>query len=101
MKKAGLIDSLRGAQGGYLLLKEPSVLSVADILDVLDGPVLHHVVHRDSAFDRHLPKQELVLGHVWKQVAEAEHEVLHRITITELASRQRVIEEHRNPMYHI
>ena len=49
LKKAGLIDSLRGAQGGYLLLKEPSALSVADILEVLDGPVLHPAVHRDSA----------------------------------------------------
>ena len=101
LKKAGLIDSLRGAQGGYLLLKEPSALSVADILEVLDGPVLHHAVHRDSAFDRRLPKQELLLGDVWKQVAEAEHDVLHRITINELARRQRAIEQHRNPMYHI
>jgi|SRR5512147_163677 Rrf2 family protein len=101
LKKAGLIDSLRGAQGGYLLLKEPSALSVADILEVLDGPVLHQTVHRDSAFDRQLPKQELLLEHVWKQVAEAEHDVLHRITINELASRQRVIEEQHNPMYHI
>lgn len=101
LKKAGLIDSLRGAQGGYLLLKEPSALSVADILEVLDGPVLHHAVHRDSAFDRQLSKQELLLGDVWKQVAEAEHDVLHRITINELASRQRAIEQHRNPMYHI
>jgi len=101
LKKAGLIDSLRGAQGGYLLLKEPSALSVADILEVLDGPVLHHEINQDLVLDRQLPKEELVLGHVWKQVAEAEHQVLHRITITELASRQRVIEEHRNPMYHI
>lgn len=101
LKKAGLIDSLRGAQGGYLLLKEPSALSVADILEVLDGPVRHHAVHQDSAFNRNLPKQELLLGDVWKQVAEAEHDVLHRITINELASRQRAIEQHRNPMYHI
>ena len=33
MKKAGLVDSLRGAQGGYMLTKEPSALSVADILE--------------------------------------------------------------------
>lgn len=101
LKKAGLIDSLRGAQGGYRLLKEPSALSVADILEVLDGPVLHHAVHQNPAFDRHPPKQELLLGYVWKQVAEAEHDVLHRITINELASRQHAIEQHRNPMYHI
>ena len=101
MKKAGLVESLRGAQGGYLLLKEPSALSVADILEVLEGPVFHRAFQSDQPLDRHLPKQELVLGQVWKQVAQAEHEVLHRITIDDLAGRQRAIEERRNPMYHI
>lgn len=101
MKKAGLVESLRGAQGGYMLLKEPSALSVADILEVLDGPVFHRVFQSDQPFGRHLPKQELLLGQVWKQVAQAEHEVLNRVTIDELAGRQRAIEERRNPMYHI
>jgi Rrf2 family protein len=101
MKKAGLIDSLRGAQGGYMLLKDPSALSVADILEVLDGPVLYPAISNDSLADRHLPKQELLLGHVWKQVAQAEHDVLQRITIDELADRQRAIEARQNPMYHI
>jgi Rrf2 family protein len=101
MKKAGLIESLRGAQGGYMLLKEPSALSVADVLEVLDGPVFHRAFQNDSVLDRHLPKQELLLGHVWKQVAQAEHDVLHRITIDELAGRQRAIEERHSPMYHI
>lgn len=101
MKKAGLVESLRGAQGGYLLLKEPSALSVADILEVLEGPVFHRVFQSDQLSDRALSKQELLLGQVWKQVAQAEHEVLNRITIDELAGRQRAIEERRNPMYHI
>jgi Rrf2 family protein len=101
MKKAGLVESLRGAQGGYLLLKEPSALSVADILEVLEGPVFQRAFQGDQPFDRSLSKQELLLGQVWKQVALAEHEVLNRITIDELAGRQRAIEELRNPMYHI
>ncbi|MBM4126350.1 MAG: Rrf2 family transcriptional regulator [Nitrospira sp.] len=101
MKKAGLVESLRGAQGGYLLSKEPSALSVADILEVLEGPVFYRAFQGDQPFDRPLPKQELLLGQVWKQVAQAEHEVLNRITIDELAGRQRAIEERRNPMYHI
>jgi Rrf2 family protein len=101
MKKAGLVESLRGAQGGYLLLKEPAALSVADILEVLEGPVFHRAFQNDQPFGRSLSKQELLLGQVWKQVAQAEHEVLHRITIDELAGRQRAIEERRNPMYHI
>lgn len=101
MKRAGIIDSLRGAQGGYRLLKEPSALSVADVLEVLDGPVLDRVISNDSLVDRHLPKRELLLGHVWEQVAQAERDVLQRITIDELADRQREMEAHHHPMYHI
>src|SRR5262249_2698903 len=40
MKKAGLISSLRGAQGGYVLTKNPADLSIAEILEALDGPLL-------------------------------------------------------------
>jgi len=101
MKRAGIIDSLRGAQGGYKLLKEPSVLSVADVLEVLDGPVLHRIAGHDTMIDQHLPKQEQVLGHVWEQVAQAEQDVLQKITIDELADRQRQMEAHHHPMYHI
>ena len=40
MKKAGLVSSVRGAQGGYVLLKKPSEVSVVEILEALDGPLL-------------------------------------------------------------
>ena len=39
MKKAGLVSSLRGAQGGYVLSKKPSEVSVVEILEALDGPL--------------------------------------------------------------
>lgn len=101
MKKAGLVESLRGSQGGYMLQKEPSAVSVADILEALDGPVFHRAFQGSPALDRYLTRPELLLGQVWKEVAQAEHEVLQRITIGDLALRQRVIEERRSPMYHI
>ena len=37
LKKAGLIKSRRGAQGGYMLAKEPEDISVGDILRALEG----------------------------------------------------------------
>jgi Rrf2 family protein len=101
MKKSGLVDSLRGEQGGYMLLKDPSALSIADILEALDGPVFHRAFQSQSVFERRLTKQELLLGKVWEQVEAAEREVLGRITVEQLAGRQRAIEEQRNPMYHI
>ena len=37
LKKAGIVKSIRGAQGGYLLAKKPEEISVGDILRALEG----------------------------------------------------------------
>lgn len=37
LKKAGIVNSIRGAQGGYVLAKDPEEISVGDILRALEG----------------------------------------------------------------
>lgn len=39
LKKAGLIVSLRGAKGGYILSREPKDISVGEIIRALEGPI--------------------------------------------------------------
>ena len=39
LKKAGLVNSIRGSQGGYFLARKPDEISVGDILTVLEGPI--------------------------------------------------------------
>jgi Rrf2 family cysteine metabolism transcriptional repressor len=39
LKKAGLVDSQRGAQGGYILARRPGRIAVLDILGILEGPL--------------------------------------------------------------
>jgi Rrf2 family cysteine metabolism transcriptional repressor len=39
LRKAKLIKSVRGAQGGYILNKEPKDITVSDVFDVLEGPI--------------------------------------------------------------
>ena len=39
LRKANIIRSVRGAQGGYVLCKPPSEITVGDIMCVLEGPV--------------------------------------------------------------
>jgi Rrf2 family cysteine metabolism transcriptional repressor len=86
MKKAGLVSSLRGAQGGYVLSKKPSEVSIAEILEALDGPLLPPLGGVGRAQVRRLGKPELLLGKVWEQVYQAERQVL---------------EQERSLMYHI
>ena len=101
MKKAGLVSSIRGAQGGYVLSKKPSEVSIAEILEALDGPLLPPLGGAGRAQMRRLGKPELLLGKVWEQVYQAERQVLEAISVEKLAGQQRVLEQERSLMYHI
>ncbi len=39
LRKAGLVESKRGAHGGYQLTNGPAYVTVGDILRVLEGPI--------------------------------------------------------------
>jgi Rrf2 family protein len=39
LKKAGLVRSIRGSQGGFILAKAPKDIKVKDAIDVLEGPI--------------------------------------------------------------
>ncbi|WP_455245414.1 RrF2 family transcriptional regulator [Petrachloros mirabilis] len=101
MKKAGLVSSLRGAQGGYVLTKNPSELSVADILEALDGPFLSISTSNGHSSLPRPSKNEVLLAGIWDRVSAAERHVLEGITIEELAGQQRQLDQQRSLMYHI
>lgn len=39
LRRAGLVTTVRGAQGGYQLAAEPGKITVLDIIDAMEGPV--------------------------------------------------------------
>jgi Rrf2 family protein len=39
LKKKGVVESRRGRAGGYVLLKQPSEMTIGDILRAVDGPI--------------------------------------------------------------
>jgi Rrf2 family protein len=102
MKKAGLVYSLRGAQGGYLLNKLPAEISLAQIVEALDGSLSPASGHRSTARRfREREPQESLLATVWEQVRQAELGVLNSVTLRELAERHQQLDQQRTLMYHI
>ena len=100
MKNAGLVSSQRGAQGGYVLSRKPADVSVAEILEALEGPFLRRTTEMNGR-GHPINKSEALLSKVWDRVHEAERHVLEGITVEELAGQQRQIEQQRSLMYHI
>ncbi|HAM81533.1 cysteine metabolism transcriptional regulator CymR [Ornithinibacillus bavariensis] len=75
LRNAGLIKSIRGAYGGYVLPKDPKEISAGDIIRVLEGPI----VLVEGIEDEEPAKQAL-----WRRVTEAVKEVLDTTTLEDL-----------------
>src|ERR1039457_3465253 len=39
LRRAGLVDSRRGAHGGYLLAREPAQITMAEVVEALEGRI--------------------------------------------------------------
>ena len=99
LKKAGLIQSHRGAQGGYHLAKSPEEISLLDIFEALDGPLLPSPTNgRGSVRTR--PAHAL-LGEVWENIREAEQRVLRGTSLRALTERFQQLHHEQSLMYHI
>ncbi|WP_163970093.1 cysteine metabolism transcriptional regulator CymR [Oceanobacillus halotolerans] len=75
LRNAGLIKSIRGAYGGYILAKEPKDIKAGDIIRVLEGPItpVEGIEDEDPA------KQAL-----WLRIRDAVKEVLDTTTLEDL-----------------
>lgn len=94
LKGAGLVNSTRGAAGGYQLVVPPEQVSLGDVMAVIDGPPEAGLTSSASAEST----AAKVLMSVWCEVAEVQRDMLSRITFAELVRRARTDAEH---MYYI
>lgn len=102
LKRAGVVESVRGAQGGYLLSKRPEDLSLAQILETLDGPLAPAQRGGGAARrGRERVKPDQLLGPVWERVHQAELDVLSRVTVKDLVDHHRELQQTQALMYHI
>jgi Rrf2 family cysteine metabolism transcriptional repressor len=81
LRRAGVISSQRGVKGGYRFAREPSTITVLEIVELLDGPL-----GRDSQG-------------VFEAAADAARKVLAQTTIADVLERE--MRDAGASMYHI
>jgi Rrf2 family transcriptional regulator, cysteine metabolism repressor len=82
--KAGLIESVRGPAGGYLLARKPSDLTIGDIVRVLEGPIaLSHCLEPGESADCY-QADDCVAKMVWAKVGAKIEEALDSISFHDL-----------------
>ncbi len=83
LKKAGLIKSVRGQNGGYRLAKAAGEVSVGDVLRACEGGIeVVSCVSPDEKACEH--SKCCVTGIVWKSVNEAIEDVVDSISLQKL-----------------
>jgi Rrf2 family transcriptional regulator, cysteine metabolism repressor len=99
LKKAGLIHSVRGAQGGYRLAHPPEEITLGDIIRVLEGPVTpSECVTEEAEFCERMT--ECVMHDVWGRIRTQIDEVLDSVTLADVCEEQRKMQKN-GYMYHI
>jgi len=86
LRGAGLVTSVRGATGGYTLAREPSRISLKDIVDVLEGDSLVDCLKDPKA----CPKVSVCASHdIWEMLEGKIAETLSSITLEQLTMMKR------------
>jgi Rrf2 family protein len=81
LKSAGLVQSIRGAAGGYVLAREPEEITLLDVMTVVDAQL--------SQFPTSAARSTLttrILQRTWKEVAAKERELLAGVTFADLTA---------------
>lgn len=81
LRRGELILSLRGAQGGYVLAREPKDISVGDILHALEGPLAPAdcVVENDC-----INAGKCGTRAIWKRIYDGINDVVDSISLQDM-----------------
>ena len=86
LKKAGIVNSLRGAQGGYVLARPAEEISVGEVLRALEGdlnPV--DCAEIDGSGDFCEGADTCITKFVWKRISDSINQAVNNLMISELA----------------
>src|SRR5262245_61900753 len=83
LKTHGLVNSIRGASGGYVLSRPPARISLANILQAMDD---RDPLPRRRNKDKGEPSSAAVhlLHTVWKEIQAEEQRLLEKLSLAEL-----------------
>jgi len=85
LKRGNLVESVRGAQGGYKLKKPPNEIKIIDIIEALESPIALVDYSKNSE----------VLQTFWKNI-EVKFKDLFNITLEDLVNEESLLRKRLN-----
>lgn len=87
LRKAGLVNATRGAHGGYVLSRSPAEITVADVVEVLEGPLT--LAECPSGAGCCGKPEACALNDLWANATQALVRVFEDVTLAKLVEKQR------------
>lgn len=88
--KAGLLKSRRGPRGGYMLSRDPSEITVGEIITAAQGPIVPvRCLAPDSAKKDCDIVQGCITRHIWKQTQQILVDYYNSVSISDLCTMAR------------
>jgi FeS assembly SUF system regulator len=85
LARAGLVVSVRGAQGGYALARPAVTITAAEILDALEGPVA--ITECSSAAGACDLEAHCRVGAAWQRINRSIRTALESVTLADLQAK--------------
>ncbi|HIJ70887.1 MAG TPA: Rrf2 family transcriptional regulator [Planctomycetes bacterium] len=93
LKTSGLVRSLRGPKGGYILSKPPDQIKLKEVITALEGPLFPVECLQHPQFCPHCA--ECITRQVWADVQEAMLGVLEATNMQDLVDRVKTSENRK------
>lgn len=94
LRRSGIVQSQRGAKGGYVLSREPWQITLLDIITSVEGD------GSEKETDALTTVEKSLIYEVWQQAKSASQTIFGHYTLQDLCQRRDAYRQ-INPMYHI
>ncbi|MBM3824340.1 MAG: Rrf2 family transcriptional regulator [Verrucomicrobia bacterium] len=104
LKEAGVVESRRGARGGYHLARPPEKISLVEVIRLIDGPLAPVSCVSEKFYERCSCPDESRCGirSIMKEVRDAILTILGKLTVADLCDRVRQLQgQHENPFDYV
>ncbi|MEA4924571.1 MAG: RrF2 family transcriptional regulator [Syntrophomonadaceae bacterium] len=99
LRKAGLVNSVKGAQGGYILADSPSRITVGNILRALEGKLSITGEHNDIEAKNQI--EYCLKTNVWDAINNSINTVVDSITLEDLVVEYKKLSGNLSNMFYI
>ena len=82
LKACGLVKSIRGAKGGYILAKKPDEIKLSEVFHCLEGTVVTAECVEDADYCHRSP--DCAARYIWAKVQRAIEGILDSVTLQDL-----------------